>query len=528
MEIDNPTTYITWDNYPYNVPNSLRSFQLLQDFTDVCMISQSKSVYVHKLLLAASSPVLYKILKESTSELCTLIFADTDPDIIEHFSYFLYDGATNIPNHKLLEFHQLTKSLQITGIGGHIYDGSNSEQDLNTWSHGLEFNSRTKTLAIKSNREDFTHNGIVHISNKDYKDADVFTSQHLNHPGLSYLGSFHPTSKYINENSTEIAEFSSYETELQVKQEMGDASQIKENGTSQIEDTKTCPLCNKEFASCTNVKRHMRSVHGPDAPPFKLCPIKSCKVKVKDEAAVISHLIRYHKNTDSVANEITEKMKIPKNSNEEDCHICFLCNRKYSSDHNLYRHMKTVHTRKNGNGDNGDDKENIESNLNTASNDSSKSFTDNTHITASKEPFSSLSTFNTSSWSCPVCSTKLSSPGNLSRHMRNVHKQVSVGLRNANIKNSIPPERKKIPAASPLKPGTKLHECWICHRILCSTASLMRHMKNVHKSPQEGSDDSLDIAIACPVSKCSSKFKKEKYKRVHLRIFHPELEKLYQ
>ena len=98
-------------------------------------------------------------------------------------------------------------------------------------------------------------------------------------------------------------------------------------------DDKSCPICHKLFFNCVNMRRHIKSAHGPSSSRKIRC--NECEATFASEAALNHHVNLSHekkyKNRDQSSLSSCDDRK-----------LCVECEKTISS-RNFNRHMEDVH-----------------------------------------------------------------------------------------------------------------------------------------------------------------------------------------
>jgi hypothetical protein len=115
--MDPEKLHLKWKNFENNI--NLTCQELRGDFCDVTLVSEdNQSIEAHKIILAASSPVLKVILRENKHSLPLIYMRGTNSTDLTAVVDFIYNGEVNICKEDLSGFLALAEDLQIKGLTG--------------------------------------------------------------------------------------------------------------------------------------------------------------------------------------------------------------------------------------------------------------------------------------------------------------------------------------------------------------------------------------------------------------------------
>ena len=96
---------LQWNDFKENITVSFGSLRIDEDFTDVTLACEDgKQVEAHKVILASSSPVFQKILKNNKHAHPLLYMRGMKSEDLLAILDFLYCGETNVYQENLDSF----------------------------------------------------------------------------------------------------------------------------------------------------------------------------------------------------------------------------------------------------------------------------------------------------------------------------------------------------------------------------------------------------------------------------------------
>ncbi|XP_020285243.1 protein abrupt-like isoform X2 [Pseudomyrmex gracilis] len=107
---------LRWNNHQNNMINIFHDLLKKEAFTDVTLAVENRTIKCHKLILAACSPYLRKILEESPCKHPTIIFKDIQYIDLQALIDFMYNGEVNIMQDQLAGLLMTAEFLKVKGL----------------------------------------------------------------------------------------------------------------------------------------------------------------------------------------------------------------------------------------------------------------------------------------------------------------------------------------------------------------------------------------------------------------------------
>ncbi|XP_023346068.1 broad-complex core protein isoforms 1/2/3/4/5 [Eurytemora carolleeae] len=107
---------VRWKGFHSNILTALEDLKSDEEFVDVTLSCEGKTLQGHKLILSASSPYFRKILKENPCRHPVLILNDIQLDVLEAIMTYMYHGTVSVPHTSLQIFLKTAEALKIKGI----------------------------------------------------------------------------------------------------------------------------------------------------------------------------------------------------------------------------------------------------------------------------------------------------------------------------------------------------------------------------------------------------------------------------
>jgi len=107
---------VRWKGFHNNIVSALEDLKTDEEFVDVTLSCDGKTLQGHKVILSASSPYFRKILKDNPCRHPVLILNDIPVDILEAIMTYMYHGTVSVHHNKLQVFLKTAEALKIKGI----------------------------------------------------------------------------------------------------------------------------------------------------------------------------------------------------------------------------------------------------------------------------------------------------------------------------------------------------------------------------------------------------------------------------
>ena len=110
---------LQWNDFKENITSSFRELREDKEFTDVTLACEDGSqVEAHKVVLAASSPLLMELLKRNRHPHPLLYMRGLRSENLLAMVDFLYLGEANVCQENLDSFLALAEELKLNGLSG--------------------------------------------------------------------------------------------------------------------------------------------------------------------------------------------------------------------------------------------------------------------------------------------------------------------------------------------------------------------------------------------------------------------------
>ena len=110
---------LQWNDFQDNIKSAFGNLREDKDFTDVTLVCEDgQQVEAHKVILAASSPLLKKLLSKNQHPHPLIYMRGTKFDDIFAIMDFFYRGEANVFQENLDSFLAIAEELQLEGLMG--------------------------------------------------------------------------------------------------------------------------------------------------------------------------------------------------------------------------------------------------------------------------------------------------------------------------------------------------------------------------------------------------------------------------
>ncbi|XP_020291374.1 protein jim lovell-like [Pseudomyrmex gracilis] len=121
---------LRWNSYHSNMQNTFPSLLDTEQFVDVTLACEGRSLKCHKMILSSCSDYLADLLRENPCQHPIILMKDMKFWEVEALVKFMYRGEVNVAHDKLPQLLNAAEALQVKGLAG----PSISSQNNNTKS----------------------------------------------------------------------------------------------------------------------------------------------------------------------------------------------------------------------------------------------------------------------------------------------------------------------------------------------------------------------------------------------------------
>ncbi|KAE8753029.1 BTB domain-containing protein (variant) [Frankliniella occidentalis] len=111
-----PQFCLRWNNFQTNITSQFETLRQDEDFVDVTLTCDGKSVKAHKVVLSACSPYFKELFKNNPCKHPIIILKDVQWCHLCALVEFMYAGVVNVSQAELPTFLQTAESLHILGL----------------------------------------------------------------------------------------------------------------------------------------------------------------------------------------------------------------------------------------------------------------------------------------------------------------------------------------------------------------------------------------------------------------------------
>lgn len=107
---------LKWNNHQTNFVDVFNHLLRDDSFVDVTLVCGGEAVLGHKMVLAACSPLLHRILRDNPCRHPVLILSDVPAGDMRAMMKFIYQGEVSVSQSELASFLKTADNLQIRGL----------------------------------------------------------------------------------------------------------------------------------------------------------------------------------------------------------------------------------------------------------------------------------------------------------------------------------------------------------------------------------------------------------------------------
>jgi len=258
---------LKWDDFGNNTIVTFRDLWLDTDLSDVTLVGEGNThISIHKIILAASSPVFCEMLKQNKHPHPLIYMRGIKAKYLVTIVDFIYHGETEIFQNDLDEFLNIAEELQLKGLRAgrnvdnkqeYIETASSSPQTLS-----MEHNQK---LLIDTNVDDSLTTGDSSIKLERNVDID--------------------TQDYTTKRVENVMTIEQSKDSTLLDQQILSIMERTDNGWK-------CNMCNKVSQKKNHIKVHIEAIHIEATP--HIC--YDCGKLSKTRDTLRMHRSRFHFN----------------------------------------------------------------------------------------------------------------------------------------------------------------------------------------------------------------------------------------
>ncbi|XP_014212144.1 uncharacterized protein LOC106642027 isoform X2 [Copidosoma floridanum] len=109
---------LRWNSYHSNMQHSFPSLLDSEEFVDVTLACEGRSLKCHKMILSSCSDYLAQLLRENPCQHPIILMRDLKFWEVEALVKFMYRGEVNVTHDKLPQLLNAAETLQVKGLAG--------------------------------------------------------------------------------------------------------------------------------------------------------------------------------------------------------------------------------------------------------------------------------------------------------------------------------------------------------------------------------------------------------------------------
>ena len=286
---------LVWKDFQPQLGGALEDLRQAGDFTDVTLVAgDGQQAQAHRIILAASSPVLRGILGGNRPSTSLLYMRGVDLATITSLTTFIYRGEVEVHQEGLEPFLSLAQELKLAGL-----TPSSSAVDKHT-------NSDNKKIPARKNENTLQEVEIEEVDTKNVK---------MENPQFKEKYQIDSAPQLLDEGNLDKIMID----QMVAKNEFREWS---------------CTVCGKTSKTRQVIATHI--VTHMDGVPEK-CEI--CERTYRNKNSLRSHITQTHTNSDKYR-EVQEKLKEHSRGN----YNCSFCGKPYKNKNSLSSHVSQSHS----------------------------------------------------------------------------------------------------------------------------------------------------------------------------------------
>ncbi|XP_065173490.1 protein abrupt-like isoform X2 [Atheta coriaria] len=314
---------LRWNNFQANITSQFEALRDDEDFTDVSIVCEGRSIKAHRVVLSACSPLFKEMFKNNPCSHPIIFMRDVDARSVSSLLEFMYAGEVNVAQAHLSNFLRTAESLKIRGLTDPHTDALPKKQNLSKctsttnsevalpMSVDRQPNTQPCKQITQSTRQETDRQTRLKQTNTEPIDPEnnnetLVNISHNNNNTIIELEEVPEEDITMKQMKIELPEFSEYFSDVEEDHEghvaeitaLTEVEQLETleiplssgnnykthsehgfgvdtigvaRGRSQSQSSRTCEDCGRTYSNLSNLRQHMRLVHFPTHPACDIC-----------------------------------------------------------------------------------------------------------------------------------------------------------------------------------------------------------------------------------------------------------------
>lgn len=173
--VDTQHFCLRWNNYQSSITSAFENLRDDEDFVDVTLACDGRSLKAHRVVLSACSPYFRELLKSTPCKHPVIVLQDVSFPDLHALVEFIYHGEVNVHQRSLSSFLKTAEVLRVSGLTQQQAEETNSQL------------AQIQNLANSGGRTSINHHSF---SDKLHDDPPLFPQGASPPP---HLNSLHPS-----------------------------------------------------------------------------------------------------------------------------------------------------------------------------------------------------------------------------------------------------------------------------------------------------------------------------------------------
>ncbi|KAI8128214.1 Broad-complex core protein isoforms 1/2/3/4/5 [Lucilia cuprina] len=119
---------LRWNNYQSSITSAFENLRDDEDFVDVTLACEGRSIKAHRVVLSACSPYFRDLLKSTPCKHPVILLQDVNFHDLHSLVEFIYHGEVNVHQKSLQSFLKTAEVLRVSGLTQQQAEETNSDE----------------------------------------------------------------------------------------------------------------------------------------------------------------------------------------------------------------------------------------------------------------------------------------------------------------------------------------------------------------------------------------------------------------
>nr|BAO01157.1 broad-complex [Psacothea hilaris] len=154
--VDTQHFCLRWNNYQSSITSAFENLRDDEDFVDVTLACDGKSLKAHRVVLSACSPYFRELLKSTPCKHPVIVLQDVAWTDLHALVEFIYHGEVNVHQRSLSSFLKTAEVLRVSGLTQQHGDGRDQLAQVQSMVRSQQQQQQQQSTPLSNHHPSFT------------------------------------------------------------------------------------------------------------------------------------------------------------------------------------------------------------------------------------------------------------------------------------------------------------------------------------------------------------------------------------